>query len=154
MWREWANNPLIFPPPPLPTHDNNGYDLTLVPPPPSGAATQHQHQHQQHHHHPHHHHHHHSALTHQRDDDANHLRGVDKEQFRNSHAFKEFNQNLYITRKKLRRYRKKHAKTQDGPPTAPAAHSNSNVFRKNSLNMENFMALQPPLNVTPAVIRT
>lgn len=57
-----------------------------------------------------------------------------------------------MARKKLRRYRKKHLKTQD--MQAAAGNSTTTPFSKNSMNMDNFMALQPPLNVTPAVIRT
>lgn len=61
-----------------------------------------------------------------------------------------------MTRKKLRRYRKKHLKAHEanngGSHTTEA--ESSSPFSKNSLNMESFMALQPPLNVTPPVIRT
>lgn len=129
LWRDWANNPLIFPPP-----ENNGYDLAAhsqnqAPPPHPPHAT-----------HPH--------LADISPEDA--IRCAvgtraegDKDHFR-PHTIKEFNQNLYMARKKLRRYRKKHLKLHDVNSTM-APHATYNV--KDTMGMDNFMGLQPPAGI-------
>lgn len=108
----------------------------MPPPPPANL----QHHHQQHH------------LTDSIDDPN--LGLEDKDPLRSPHQnLKDFNQHLYMTRKKLRRYRKKHLKAHDLTSNGGDSNSlSSGLYGKNSLNMENFMSLQPPL--TPTVIRT
>ncbi|TMW54134.1 hypothetical protein DOY81_000810 [Sarcophaga bullata] len=124
------------------SENNNAYDL---PPPPPGM--QHQHHHHQRHH---------NAVPHLPDSiDDPHLGLEDKDPLRSEHHnLKDFNQHLYMTRKKLRRYRKKHLKAHDLTSNGGDSASSlpSGLYGKNSLNMENFMSLQPPL--TPTVIRT
>ena len=122
--------------------DNNTSAYDLAPPPPG----------MQHHHHQHHH----NPVQHMPDsiDDPN-LGLEDKDPLRSAHHnLKDFNQHLYMTRKKLRRYRKKHLKAHDltSNGTESGSSLSSGLYGKNSLNMENFMSLQPPL--TPTVIRT
>lgn len=134
LWRDWANNPLIFPPP-----ENNGFDQAphsqpaLPPPPPP----------------------HHSEMN--AADDSLRCgigRGTEeggdeeKDHFR-PHIFKEFNQNLYMARKKLRRYRKKHLKLHDVNPNMDGHNSYSS-----KQPMDTFMGMQPPMSAAPPVVRT